>query len=127
VYAEPHRRSPDAALRIEQRGAGAAAVIAVHGELDLAEAPRLAARLDALREGGRSARVLVDLSDLQFCYSTGLRALLGAANEIRATGGRVAVVAPPAPVARVFEIAGAAEWLDIHPDADAALAALGAA
>ena len=58
-------------------------VIAVAGELDIATAPRLCARLDATRTG-RRPRLLVDLTDVDFCDSTGLRALLGAASEVRA-------------------------------------------
>jgi anti-anti-sigma factor len=70
--------------------------------------------------------VLVDLDGLEFCDSTGLRALIGAAGEVRAAGGRLAVSLGHAHgVQRVIGISGAAEYLDIHPDAQAALAALG--
>ena len=78
-------------------------MIAVAGELDIATAPELCARLDASRSG-RRPRLLVDLTDVDFCDSTGLRALLGAASEVRAHGGRFAIVCPPAgDVARLLE------------------------
>ena len=99
-------------------------VLRVAGELDIATAPRLCARLDATRVG-RRPRLLVDLSDVDFCDSTGLRALLGAASEVRAHGGRFAIVCPPSgDVARLLEIVGAGEWLAIHTDSQSGLAAL---
>jgi anti-sigma B factor antagonist len=124
VSAEPHRIPPGAALRIEQRAVGVVEVIELRGELDIAGAPALAARIDALRRSGPPARVLVDLCELDFCDSTGLRALIGAAGEVRAAGGRLVVSAGPGGVSRLLRITGAAEWLDIQPDAAAALATL---
>jgi anti-sigma B factor antagonist len=111
-------------LRVEERSEGAVLVIEAHGELDLATAPRLAARLDALRSNGRPGRVLVDLSGVEFCDSTGLRALIGAAAELRAAGGRLAVSAPAGPVSRLLDVTGAGEWLDIHPDTASGLGSL---
>jgi anti-sigma B factor antagonist len=99
-------------------------VIAVAGELDIATAPELCARLDSSRTV-RRPRLLVDLSDVDFCDSTGLRALLGAASEVRAHGGRFAIVCPPTgDVARLLEIVGASEWMAIHADPTSGLAAL---
>ena len=99
-------------------------VLHVAGELDIASAPRLCARLDATRTG-RRPRLLVDLTDVDFCDSTGLRALLGAASEVRAHGGRFAIVCTPSgEVARLLEVVGAAEWMAIHDDAASGLAAL---
>lgn len=101
-------------------------VIAVAGELDLATAPELCARLDASR-AGRRPRLLVDLTDVDFCDSTGLRALLGAAAEVRTHGGRFALVcAPGGDVARLLDMVGAAEVIPILADRMAGLSALGA-
>ena len=99
-------------------------VIAVAGELDIATAPALCARLDASR-AGRRPRLLVDLSQVEFCDSTGLRALLGAASEVRTHGGRFALVcAPGSGVARLLDVVGAAEVIAVHPDRATAMAAL---
>jgi anti-sigma B factor antagonist len=111
-------------FRVTERDAAGVRVIAVAGELDIATAPELCARLDSSRAVHRP-RLLVDLSDVTFCDSTGLRALLGAASEVRAHGGRFAMVCPaPGDVARLLEIVGAAEWMAIHSDPEAGLAAL---
>ena len=99
-------------------------VIAVAGELDIASAPGLCARLDATR-AGRRPRLLVDLTEVDFCDSTGLRALLGAASEVRAHGGRFAIVCTPSGgVARLLDVVGAGEWMAVHSDPAAGLAAL---
>jgi anti-anti-sigma factor len=99
-------------------------IIGVTGELDLDSAPELAARIDAAR-AATARRVLVDLSDLGFCDSTGLRALMGAANEIRIAGGRLALSCPhDTPVARTLSVTGAREMLPVYPDVTTALAAL---
>jgi anti-sigma B factor antagonist len=111
-------------LSLQERDEAGVRVIAVAGELDIATAPKLCARLDASRST-RRPRLLVDLSEVDFCDSTGLRALLGAAAEVRAHGGRFAIVCPPSGnVARVLDIVGAGEWMAIHADPDSGLAAL---
>jgi anti-sigma B factor antagonist len=109
---------------VHEREEAGVRVIAVAGELDIATAPELCARLDAGRMS-RRPRMLVDLTEVDFCDSTGLRALLGAASEVRAHGGRFAIVCPPAgDVARLLEVVGAGEWLAIHSDPDSGLSAL---
>jgi anti-sigma B factor antagonist len=109
---------------VDERDESGVRVIAVAGELDIATAPQLCARLDATRVG-RRPRLLVDLSAVDFCDSTGLRALLGAASEVRAHGGRFAIVCPASgDVARLLEIVGAGEWLAIHSDPASGMAAL---
>ena len=109
---------------LRERDEAGVKVIAVAGELDIATAPGLCARLDATRIG-RRPRLLVDLTDVDFCDSTGLRALLGAASEVRAHGGRFAMVCRPGgEVARLLEIVGASEWTVVHEDAAAGIAAL---
>ena len=60
-------------------------------ELDLGAAAELCARVDAARDAGHR-RLLVDLGRLELCDSSGLRALIGAANEFRASAGRVVMV-----------------------------------
>jgi anti-sigma B factor antagonist len=109
---------------VQERDEAGVHVVAVAGELDIATAPELCARLDATRSI-RRLRMLVDLTEVDFCDSTGLRALLGAASEVRARGGRFAIVCPPAgDVARLLDVVGASEWMAIHSDPASGLAAL---
>ncbi|MDA0184043.1 STAS domain-containing protein [Solirubrobacter phytolaccae] len=118
--------SDDVATRlrlIEHRVEGVS-VLEVNGELDLYTAPLLCTQIGA-KVDGPSSRLLIDLSHLQFCDSTGLRALVGAVREVRVAAGRVAMVRPARPgAARAFEIAGAAEFLPLVKDVDTGLSAL---
>jgi anti-anti-sigma factor len=114
---------------VERLGIGAhlldgVSVIEVGGELDLWTAPTLCSRIEQafLRP---AARILVDLSQLQFCDSTGLRALAGVAHEASVRRVRMLIV-PPARsgASRAFEVGGAAEFLPLADDVDRGLAAL---
>jgi anti-sigma B factor antagonist len=99
-------------------------VLSVSGELDLAAAVPFCALVDSSRSAGHR-RLLLDLTDLEFCDSRGLRALIRAVDEVHASAGRVAVV-PPADgaVARTFTLSGAGELLPLCPSADDGVALL---
>ena len=100
-------------------------LLEVFGELDLASAPRLCSALDAARIH-RVRRVVVDLMGVDFCDSTGLRALLGASTELRVSGGRLAIAClPGGPVARLFELVGARESLQVCESQADALESVG--
>jgi anti-sigma B factor antagonist len=117
---EQHSRG----LSIVERDSDGIRMLDVAGELDLATAVELCARVDAARGAGQR-RLLVDLTQLEFCDSSGLRALFGAAEEVLASAGRVVLV-PPADgaVARLFALIGADELLPLRPSAAEALATL---
>ena len=102
-------------------------LIEAFGELDLATAPKLCLALDAARIH-RVRRVVVDLTGVDFCDSTGLRALLGASTELRVSGGVLAVCClPGGSVARLFELVGARETLRAFDTPAEALASVGLA
>jgi anti-sigma B factor antagonist len=112
-------------LRISESDVDGVRVLSASGELDLAAAPAFCASVDGARSEGHR-RLLLDLTALEFCDSSGLRALRGAAEEIVASAGRVVVVPPEdGPVARLVELVGASEFLPVHADVDAGLTALG--
>ncbi len=101
------------ALAVHESEVDGVRLLEVFGELDLATAPRLCAALDAAR-AGRAKRLVVDLTGVDFCDSTGLRALIGASNEIRVGGGRLAIACLPAgAVGRLFDVVGARESLRV--------------
>jgi anti-sigma B factor antagonist len=99
-------------------------VLAASGELDLAAAAQFCARIDEVRDAGHP-RLLLDLTELEFCDSSGLRALIGAAREVLASGGQVVMVPPvDGPVARLFALAGAPELLPLQSSEADGVAAL---
>jgi anti-sigma B factor antagonist len=116
---------PGEPLQVFESESDGVRLLEVQGELDLASAPRLCARLDAAR-AERVRALVVDVGGLAFCDSTGLRALMGAAAEIRVDGRRFAIVCPDdGPVARLLDVTGMRERLPVYPVRGDALAALG--
>jgi anti-sigma B factor antagonist len=85
-------------------------LILVHGELDIATAPRLAALLKRLRE--RRHPVVLDLSEVAFMDSSGLNVLLDARDSSRRDGWsfRIRRVSPR--VARLARLAGAEDLIE---------------
>ena len=84
------------------------------GELDLATAPELEDKvLGALREGGR--QVVLDLRELSFMDSTGVRTIVAAHQTAEQGGCELRVVRPDrdSPVSRVIEISGIDEALGL--------------
>jgi anti-sigma B factor antagonist len=115
---------PDDALAVHQSDVNGVRLLEVFGELDLATAPRLCALLDEARRQ-RVRRLVIDLTGVDFCDSTGLRALMGASTELRHAGGRLAVaVLPNGGVARLFDVTGIREALPTHDTQQEALASL---
>jgi anti-sigma B factor antagonist len=99
-------------------------IVTVEGELDLSTAATLCGEIEAtFRDPG--ARVLVDLSPLEFCDSTGLRALVGVVNEARVHGVPLVIAEPTvAAAARALQIAGGVEFLPLVSARDEGLATL---
>ena len=79
--------------------------IALAGEMDLSNAGEVEREL--LHAEATDARtILIDLSELQFMDSTGIRLLVAADARSRADSARLRLTRPPAQVFRVLCIAG---------------------
>lgn len=100
-----------AEFQIEQSMDASGAVrLQLLGELDLAVAPALTARLAALKEA--RAAVRLDLSQLQFMDSTGLGTVLTAVLDARRDGWTLEVdPALARPVRRIIEVSGVSAYL----------------
>lgn len=85
-------------------------VLRIAGELDMAAAPKVSEAL-AARAAKRYRAVVVDLTDLEFIDSSGIRMLCRAAEAARNRGVTFTLVEPSRKVARTLEIAGVAGWL----------------
>jgi anti-anti-sigma factor len=92
------------------------AVVVIRGELDIATAPDLEAALTERLAAGQD--VVVDLRELAFLDSTGLRVLV--ASHARAGRGQASflIVRPHAgaPIERILAIAGVESVLDFVDD-----------
>jgi anti-anti-sigma factor len=115
----------DHGLSLAEGTADGVREVVAAGELDLGSAGALCARLDAARRVP-GTRILLDLSGVAFCDSTGLRALLGAVREVPAAACRMALVVPPeSAVGRLLTLTGLWEFLPARADRAAARASLG--
>lgn len=99
---EVSRRGPHFMLTLHE-APGGRTVLEVSGEVDVTTAGDLA---DAIDRASRSGHVLVDLSELEFMDSSGLRVFIEAAQQAQAQGWVLEVRRAPASVHRVFEISG---------------------
>ena len=84
------------------------------GELDLASGPQLEGELTGLRERGFD-RIELDLRQVQFIDSAGLRTLLCLRNDAKRTGTALTVVPPARAVQRIFELTRTTGLFDWRP------------
>lgn len=92
-------------LNVSTSSQGGHAVVTATGELDLYTAPRLQAALAGLlRE--QVDRVVVDLSGVEFCDSTGMNVLLAAMKRLKEQGGTFELAAPRPAVKRILQVTG---------------------
>lgn len=99
-------------LQIELRRSGEMTVVLPRGELDLAGTPEFERTVRDACALAPSA-LLVDLGELAFLDSTGLRAILSAQRQSTEAGIEFAVLAGRAQVARLMEITGTAEHIRV--------------
>jgi anti-anti-sigma factor len=95
-----------------------AVVLALSGELDMAAAPLLRERIDAVVAAGRP-HVLVDLAELSFCDSAGLNTFVQGDRECAAHDGWLRLTGATGHVARVIQISGLDEVLTYRSSGDA--------
>jgi len=100
-------------------------VITVSGELDYHTAPRLRAGLDEVRldEG---VSLVVDISGLTYCDSSGISVLVGAYHHARAAGAVLALAGLNPDIARVFGVIGLDQVVPAYDTAETPVRALSA-
>jgi anti-sigma B factor antagonist len=104
-------------LRIDVKPEGERTVVSLEGELDLASAPLLASELDGEQVGAANT-VVLDLQELRFIDSTGLRAILAANERFRERGRTFAITRGSEQVERLLAITRVDEHLRVLASAD---------
>jgi anti-sigma B factor antagonist len=97
------------ALQIEEHEGGP---LAASGELDLASAPQMAAALGQRIAAG-AGDVVVDLSGLQFCDSTGLSVFVEAHRSLQNAGRRLVLRNPSSRVHKLLVTTKLDQVLDV--------------
>jgi anti-sigma B factor antagonist len=80
--------------------------MSVAGEIDLYTAPRLHAELAAALAGAVAVQLVVDMSGVEFCDSTGMNVLLAAQRQARDGGGDLQLSGPRPAIRKVLQLTG---------------------
>ena len=83
-------------------------LVVARGEVDAASAPQLQAAFEATSPAGG---IDLDLAEVTFMDSSGLRVITAARREIHEAGGTLEIVAAGAAVRRIFEMTGLSSLL----------------
>jgi anti-sigma B factor antagonist len=108
-------------MMIEQMEDGVTRVTLV-GQMDLAGAQQIDTRFSAV--SGGSSKVLVDLSEVGFLASMGIRTIVMGAKTISSKGGKMVLFRPNADVEKVLLSSGIDSLVPIAHDLDTAQATL---
>ena len=110
-------------MKVMQTPLGGGVVgIVVEGRLDAATVPTLEPALQRLLFEGQ-ARLVVDLSGVNYISSSGLRALLTARRQARSRGGDVFLCSLHPRVREIFEMVGFVSVFGLYATRDEAAAA----
>ncbi len=88
--------------------------MAVVGEIDLYTAPRLQAEFARLLQESATTRVVIDMSGVEFCDSTGMNVLLSALKRLRERGGALEVAGPRPAVRKILQVTGLDSVFTVH-------------
>ncbi|MFE3071850.1 STAS domain-containing protein [Streptomyces sp. NPDC059247] len=114
-------------IEVDEDEYGAWTVFRVRGELDLITSPRIRRRVHDAVAGGRHDLV-VDLSGVRFCDSSGVGVLIAARRLLRSCGGRLRLILPEdreGHVGKVLATLGVRRLFEVHGSVAEALAATG--
>jgi len=110
-------------MQISEQTRGGALVIQASGRLDSSSAGALEAVLPVRIQS--HGKVVLNLADVPYVSSAGLRVLLIGAKAARASGHKLVLAGLSESVREVFDISGFTSIFAIESDLDSALAALG--
>jgi len=97
-------------------------VIKVRGRLDSASAPALDEKLREVTASGRY-RIVIDMSELEFISSAGLRTLLSTQKVCRRYNrGQVVLAEVPENIKAALDLSGFTQLFKIYPDLVSAVA-----
>jgi anti-sigma B factor antagonist len=92
-------------LKVTTRSQGDHTVISVTGEIDLYTAPKLQSELMTAL-GANPVHLIVDMSGVDFCDSTGINVLLAAHRQARERGGELQLAGPGSATRKVLQVTG---------------------
>lgn len=110
----------DHALNFSTTNIESVTVVRLGGSLDTTTSPAAQESLDELVARGAS-KILVNLAEVDFVSSAGLRVLLSTAKKLSDSGGALHISNLNDTVAEIFEISGFSTILDVFGSEEEAL------
>ena len=102
-------RGQNMAIRSEERGGEL--LFYVSGEIDHHNSVFLREEMDAKIASSTASRVVLDLSETDFCDSSALGLILGRTREASVCGKSLLVQRPSARVRKILDLCGAGKYL----------------
>jgi anti-sigma B factor antagonist len=112
-----------ASAGLSTREYGGHVVVALHGELDIADAASVTAVLTAAAAG--NPRIIVDLAALEYIDCHALGALVRVRAQARQAGGDLLLAAPRGPVRRILTLTGLTGVFSVHASVEEAVRTAG--
>ncbi|MCU0633072.1 MAG: STAS domain-containing protein [Methanolinea sp.] len=107
-------------LQVAEQRRGDTPVLSLKGRMDATTSPDAEVQLTRLIEGG-DRHIVVDLSELEYISSAGLRVLLAGLKRLKQCGGAMKLAALRPEIQKVFDIAGFNRLFAIYPTLEEAL------
>jgi anti-anti-sigma factor len=113
-------------VELTERRTDNAVVVAPSGRIDLANADQFRDRLIPLvtSAGAAGQGVVIDFSSVDYISSQGLRVLMLAAKQAKASGANIAIASLAPLVVEIFQITRFDKVLPVHKTVDAAVVAV---
>ncbi len=108
-------------LEITERRTGTVDIITVKGRLDASSSEEVERQINRVLDAG-SRHLLINLCDLDYISSSGLRVLLATLKRLKKDGGTLRIACGSPQILEVFTMAGFHRIFSISPDETAALA-----
>lgn len=108
-------------MLMEELSGGVTRVV-LDGRLDIAGAQAIDLKMNVI--AGSKKAVLVDMQNVSFIGSMGLRALVAPARAIKSRGGKIVLFAPTEMVESVLKASAIDTMIPIHHEFQSAVAAL---
>lgn len=115
------RKDEEMKISTEELDGGITKIV-LDGRLDIEGAQAVDLKMNVI--AGSSKMLLIDLQQVTFLGSMGLRSILVPAQAVHRRGGKVLLFAPTRMVEEVLKTSSIDKLIPIHHDLDSALAAL---
>jgi anti-anti-sigma factor len=107
-------------MDIRLRKSGQMSIVSIAGSIDASTADHITSFVDERISSGEK-HLVIDLSEVEFMSSAGLRIILGALKEIRKQEGNLYLAGPQAGVERVLKMSGFSKIVKIYDNVDKAI------